>query len=243
MIFGVDTDPPGASRQRLSGSATIAESVFAEMLQRIYDGRLQQGGLINEAVIAAEFNISRGPVREALRRLQGIQLVTREPYLKARVVVLTQDGACELFEMRMALEGIACRLAAERMTVEELEELALELEQHRQRTLEGEGAVGGEPRAFDFHERIVRASRNSRIVDALCGDLYHLLRIYRRRSGEVPERKGQPYAEHWQIVRAIRARDPELAESLMRSHVGRAADHLFVNLPQTAGEATDSRLA
>ena len=39
---------------------------------------------------------------------------------------------------------------------------------------------------FDFHERIVRGSRNSRIADALCGDLYHLLRIYRRRSGAVP---------------------------------------------------------
>jgi len=93
---------------------------------------------------------------------------------------------------------------------------------------------------FDFHERVVRGSRNSRIVDALCGDLYHLLRIYRRRSGAVEQRKSQAYAEHWQIVRALRARDGELAESLMRSHVARAAEHLFTSLPQFTGDSAQS---
>jgi DNA-binding GntR family transcriptional regulator len=216
-------------------TAPLAETVLSQLLQRIYDGTLPQGAPINEAAIAQEFGVSRGPVREAVRRLQGIQLVTREPYLKARVVTLSQEGARELFEMRMALEGLACRLAAERMSDQELQELVRELELDRQRTLAG-GTARDAPRTFDLHERIVRASRNSRIVDALCGDLYHLLRMYRRRSGAVPERKSQAYAEHWQIVRALRARDGELAESLMRSHVARAAEHLFTSLPLITGE-------
>jgi DNA-binding GntR family transcriptional regulator len=216
-------------------TAPLAETVLSQLLQRIYDGTLPQGAPINEAAIAQEFGVSRGPVREAVRRLQGIQLVTREPYLKARVVTLSQEGARELFEMRMALEGLACRLAAERMSDQELQELVRELELDRQRTLAG-GKSKDAPRTFDLHERIVRASRNSRIVDALCGDLYHLLRMYRRRSGAVPERKSQAYAEHWQIVRALRARDGELAESLMRSHVARAAEHLFTSLPLITGE-------
>jgi DNA-binding GntR family transcriptional regulator len=223
-------------------TAPLAETVLSKLLQRIYDGTLPQGAPINEAGIAQEFGVSRGPVREAVRRLQGIQLVTREPYLKARVVTLSQEGARELFEMRMALEGLACRLAAERMSDQEIQELVRELELDRQRTLAG--ATGkNAPRTFDLHERIVRASRNSRIVDALCGDLYHLLRMYRRRSGAVPERKSQAYAEHWQIVRALRARDGELAESLMRSHVARAAEHLFTSLPLITGEQQQGEAA
>ena len=215
-----------------SKATPLAETILSELLQRIYDGRRVPGSPVNELLIAEEFKVSRGPVREAVRRLQGIQLVTREPYLKARVVALTPEAARELFEMRMALEGVACRLAAERMTDQEIHELLLEMEMDRQRTLKGENTATDAPKVFDFHERIVRGGRNQRIVEALCGDLYHLLRIYRRRSGAVPERKSQAYAEHWQIVRALRARDGDLAESLMRSHVARAAEHLFANLPQ-----------
>lgn len=224
-------------------STPLAETVLSELLQRIYDGRLAQGVAINEAAIAEEFGVSRGPVREAVRRLQGLQLITREPYVKSRVVTLTQQGAQELFEMRLALEGMACRLAAERMGDDEIADLIRELEQDRQRTLSGKGRSKDAPKVFDLHERIVRGSRNSRIIDALCGDLYHLLRMYRRQSGAVPERKDQAYAEHWQIVRALRARDGELAESLMRSHVGRASAHLFDKLPLITGSSAESRSA
>ena len=223
-------------------SPPLADTILGELLQRIYDGRLAQGDPINEAVIAEEFGVSRGPVREAVRRLQGIQLITREPYLKARVVTLTQEGARELFEMRMALEGVACRLAAQRMTEDEINDLLRELEQDRQRTLAGKNTKST-AKAFDFHERIVRGSRNSRIVDALCGDMYHLLRMYRRRSSAVPERKSQAYAEHWQIVRALRARDGELAESLMRAHVLRADEHLFTSLPLITSDTAAPRRA
>lgn len=216
--------------QTLASGMPLAEVILAKLLERIYDGRIGSGEPINEAAIAQEFGVSRGPVREAVRRLQGIQLVTREPYLKARVVTLTQEGVRELFEMRMALEGLACRLAAERMTESEIQELMQELETDRQRVLAGKHGQN-EPKHFDLHERIVLASRNRRIADTLCGDLYHLLRMYRRRSGAVLERKSQAYAEHWQIVRAIKARDGELAESLMRSHVARAAEHLLGTVP------------
>lgn len=215
----------------------LAETILRELLRQIYEGHLAQGAAINEVAIADQFGVSRGPVREAVRRLQGLQLVTREPYVKARVVTLTQEGARELFEMRLALEGMACRLAAHRMREGEVEELLRELDQDHERRASSHAGASDSPRIFDFHERIVRASRNSRIIAALCGDLYHLLRMYRRRSGAVPERKGHAYSEHWQILRALRARDGELAESLMRAHVAHAEEQLFANLPPITGDA------
>ncbi|MGD9942038.1 MAG: GntR family transcriptional regulator [Burkholderiaceae bacterium] len=215
----------------------LADRIFRHLLDSIYNGSLQPGSLINEVAIAQEFSVSRGPVREAVRRLQGIQLVTREPYLRARVATLSAESALELFQMRMVLEGLACRLAAQRMSDEAIAQLLVELENDRQAYMQSNGGTAHAPRVFDFHERIVRASGNNRIIDTLCGDLYHLLRLYRRRSGAVPERKDTAYAEHWQIMRALKARDGDLAESLMRSHIERAAAHLFQNLPSGAGQS------
>lgn len=204
---------------------TLGEEIFGRILDLIYSTELAPGMVVNESVLATRFGVSRGPVREAIRRLQGIQLVSREPFLRARVVSLSAQAILELFQMREALEGYACRLAAQQMRDAEIDALIADLETAHSRD-QPEGA------RFDFHERVVRASGNSRIIDSLCGDLYHLLRIYRRISGAVPERKELAFTEHWQILRAIKMRDGALAESLMRSHVERAGRHVLAQVPE-----------
>jgi len=214
---------------------TLGEEIFGRILDLIYSTELAPGMVVNESVLATRFGVSRGPVREAIRRLQGIQLVSREPFLRARVVSLSAQAILELFQMREALEGYACRLAAQRMSEAEIDALIADLEAAHS------GQQPPEAARFDFHERVVRASGNSRIIDSLCGDLYHLLRIYRRISGAVPERKELAFTEHWQILRAIKMRDGALAESLMRSHVERAGRHVLAQVPETPSlAATDA---
>ncbi|MDR0810481.1 MAG: GntR family transcriptional regulator [Gemmobacter sp.] len=199
---------------------TRGDEVFEKILNLILSCELPPGAFVNESTLAAEFGVSRGPVREAIRRLQGIQLVTREPYVRARVVTLTKRGVVELFETREALEGFACRLATQSMTDEQIMALDQELDSMRHPASDNSAH-------FDFHERIVRDSGNQRIIDILCGDLYHLLRIYRRISGAVPERREVAFHEHWQIIRALRIREADLAESLMRSHIRRAREQIL----------------
>ncbi|NYE24996.1 GntR family transcriptional regulator [Pigmentiphaga litoralis] len=208
----------------------LADMVFGYVLDAIYDGELAPGSVVNEVALAQKFGVSRGPVREAVRRLQGIQLLTREPYVKARVVSLSAETALELFQMRMALEGMACSLATRRMSDADIAQLLTELQEERERERQAKQSGIKAPRVFDFHERVVKACGNQRIIHALCGDLYHLLRVYRRHSGTVLERKHDAYNEHWQILRAMQTRDADLAESLMRSHIERAAQHLFKHL-------------
>ncbi|MBS7543829.1 GntR family transcriptional regulator [Ancylobacter oerskovii] len=206
-----------------SEASTLGERVFEQMLDMIYRGDLAPGSVVNEAALAVRFQVSRGPIREAVRRLQGIQLVTREPFAKARVVKLSRQALADLYEMREALEGYACRLVTERMSDQDLAELIAALETARQDYLRD-----GQPESlsdFDFHSRIIRASGNARLISTLYGDLYHLLRMMRRIKGHVPQRKHDAYSEHWQIIRAIKARDADLAESLMRAHIRRAAAH------------------
>lgn len=208
-------------------SKTIGDEVFERLLMRIQTGDLVPGTTLIESSLATDFGVSRGPVREAIRRLQGIQLVSRESYLKARVINLTPRAVQELFEMREALEGFACRLATETMSDTDLTKLERDFE---------DGKLGDPEANFDnsmltdFHSRIVKASGNTRIIAALCGDLYNLLRIYRRWSGSTGDRRPIANREHWQIIRAMKMRDPDLAESLMRSHIARAKRHLTVEV-------------
>lgn len=213
--------------------APLTDVVYQRMLDGIHSGGLTPGSVINEVELAREFGVSRGPVREAVRRLQGIQIVTREPYMKARVVTMTAESAMELFQVRMGLEGVACFLAAQRMTDEDIAQLQNDMDAYyHNKGSQGAQSAQGEARRFDLHERIVRASGNKRIIAALCEDLYHLLRIYRRHSGSALERKDEAHDEHWQIVRALASRDARLAESLMRSHIERAAIHIAGQLSE-----------
>ena len=222
-------DDADVTRSAEDAAAPFAEEVFRNLLRKIYNGHLAPGSVLNEVTLANEYGLSRGPVREAMRRLQGYRLVMREPYQRARVVRLTTNSMRQLFEVRIALEGMACALAAQRLSEEALRTVSDELEQFRPRveTSAGSHRLYDDEKVFDFHERIVRASGNERIVEMLCGDLYHLLRMYRKRSGAAPERKDRAWQEHWQIVRALKARDGDLAESLMRAHIGRAMEHLL----------------
>lgn len=204
----------------------LADTIYQALLDAIYEGKMPPGSTINEVALAAQFGVSRGPIREAIRRLQGIQLVTREPYIKAKVIELNAEAAAELFQLRMALEGMACFLATHTMSDNEIDTLIEKLEQNRQSYFNKSPG----PFNFDFHEHIVKASNNKRIIQLLCDDLYYLLRIYRRHSGDVVERKEKAFDEHWQILRAIKLRDAHLAESLMRAHISHAAQHLFLRL-------------
>lgn len=224
----MEQDDETAAAVTIQRGDTRGDEVFEKILGLILNCELAPGDVVNESALATLFGVSRGPVREAIRRLQGIQLVTREPYFRARVVTLSPEGVTELFQTREALEGYACRLATENMPVEALETLEADL-------VAALGSASKPAERFDFHERVVRAGGNQRIINILCGDLYHLLRIYRHISGAVPERKEVAFQEHWQILRAMKNRDTELAESLMRSHIRRAGQHVQAASGNKAG--------
>lgn len=199
---------------------TRTDAAFERLAELIVSGEIAPGSTVNEAEWADRLGVSRGPIREAVRRLQGRRLVTREPYLKAKVVELSVDNLIDIFELREALEGMACRLATKRMPDEALRATVEQLEANRSR----EGV------RFDFHVAIAQGSGNGRIIEALCDDLYYLLRLYRRHSGSALGRSEEAAHEHWQIARAMLSRDADLAESLMRSHIGRATANLTSKL-------------
>ena len=97
-------------------SETLAESVFRRIQTAIVRGDIAPGSKISEPELARTYGISRGPLREAIHRLEGQRLLVRVPHVGARVVSLNHAELIELYEIRESLEGMACRLAAERMS-------------------------------------------------------------------------------------------------------------------------------
>lgn len=200
---------------------TLSENVFRRIQAAIVSGEIAPGSKISEPELARTYGISRGPLREAIHRLEGQRLVVRVPHVGARVVSLTHAQMIELYQIRESLEGLACRLAAERMSETQIQQLrdVLHTHEHDAAFQAGLGYYQQEG-DFDFHYRIIQGSGNQTLSQMLCGELYQLVRMYRIQFSTTPNRPRQAFAEHHRILDAIADRDGELAELLMRRHIG-----------------------
>ncbi|MCG7900272.1 MAG: GntR family transcriptional regulator [Candidatus Thiodiazotropha lotti] len=198
----------------------LTERLFDALQRAIVEGELPQGSKISEPELARQHGVSRGSLREAMARLEARKLVERKPNLGARVVTLSYEQLIEIFQLREALEGMAARLAAQNMSEKEIEELQSLLNQHGEQIAEQHGQAYFQKQGdLDFHYRIVQGSKNKQLIELLCNDLYHLLRMYRYQFGMRSKRSQQAYEEHQYLINAISARDPEMAELLMRQHI------------------------
>ena len=109
---------------------TLSDHIFKKIQAAIVKGEIAPGSKISEPELARQHGVSRGPLREALHRLEGQKLLVRVPHAGARVVSLSQQELSELYEIRESLEGMACRLAAERMSQADIDELRRVLDTH-----------------------------------------------------------------------------------------------------------------
>ncbi|KUJ84855.1 GntR family transcriptional regulator [Microbulbifer flavimaris] len=201
-------------------SLSLAERLFLTLRGEIVEGQIPAGSKISEPELARRFNASRGSLREALMRLESLGLLERRVNVGARVVDLTERGLLELYDVREALEGMACRLAALERTEEDLAALRQMLARHEQQEELQAGRAYFQPEGdFDFHFRIVQASGNDLLIDTLCNRLYYRVRMYRYQLGMASPRAKRAFHEHSHIIEAIEAGDGELAEILMRRHI------------------------
>jgi DNA-binding GntR family transcriptional regulator len=213
------------------GVRSVVGLAYDELRAMIVDGRLAPGARVGQAELADALGISRGSVREALRRLAGDGLVEFEVNRGFFVVELGLGRVLERLEARLHLEPVIARLAAERRTDEDL--AALRRSIHDERSARTAAAAHDAIRAF--HLAVVEATRNDalvRVFDSLwIADVGRRL-LARRRTQ--PDWQESDVEEHQKLLEAIDARDGDRAESLMREHVESAWRHW--SSPQT--EAT-----
>ncbi len=206
---------------------TAADRVFESLQDAIVRGEIPPGSRVGETELAVRFGTSRGPLREALRRLESRHLVERTPHVGIRIASLGYAALIEIYFVREALEGMAARLAALHMTDAEVAGLKALLAAHEQdEALKADTAYFQQEGDLDFHYRIIQGSHNAALAEMLIGELYHRIRMYRYQVSAYANRPKKAFGEHQRIVEAIEARDGDLAEMLMRRHLSSARQNI-----------------
>ena len=204
--------------------SNLREQVKDVLLQRIVEGDYEPGARIVETRIAQELGVSQGPVREALRDLEQLGCVVHEPGRGCSVRAFSPDDLLEAFPVRAALEALAARLAAGRISDAELAELDSQLA--RMRRAAGRRDAHDQSQAnASFHATIVRAARNH-ILERQWRMLEPFSRTYLTVS-----RPGIDLLHlsdrHEPVLDALRRRDPEAAAEAMHEHLMGAAELLM----------------
>lgn len=194
-----------------------SEALRDSIEEMIATGKLRPGEHLDETEMAAQFSVSRTPIREALIQLSSMGLVVIRPRRGAVVADIAPQRLVEMFEVMAELEAMCGRLAARRMSAEE-----------HARLLAAHHACDDARNANDadeyyykneaFHQEIYAGSHNEFLAEQ-AHTLRRRLRPYRRLQLRVRDRLSTSYSEHEQIVNAIVAGDSDAAAERLRNHV------------------------
>jgi DNA-binding GntR family transcriptional regulator len=211
---------------------TASSAVAARIREAIIGGMLQPGERLKEEQLARELGTSRTPVREALRVLQSEGLIVALPN---RGAVVRSYGLAELEEMydlRELLEGHAARRAAERITPDDVAELAASCDRFAELVTGADVPSLVEENAY-FHGTILRAADSQRLT-TMVQEVVALPLVYRSYVWYSPEQAHESYAFHRRLVEAFGGNDAGLAEQVMREHVAAARAVLVAHIGEFA---------
>ena len=203
---------------------SIADQVFEELEREILSGTYERGEILTELKLSEQLGVSRTPIREALRRLEQEHII--EPTSKgARVIGITRDDISDICEIRLRLEGLAARWAAERADEAGIQALkeTLELQEFYTQKQDPESIKNADSR---FHQTIYSLCGSHSMQDTL-DPLHRKLVKYRRVSVSKSSRAQLSFKEHQAIYEAIAAHDGEKAEKLTIQHVMNARDSIL----------------
>lgn len=202
---------------------SLAEQVYERILDEICDGTLPPNSRLIQDELAEIYEVSRQPVQQAMILLRERGFVTDAP--KRGVVVASLDVALmrSVYQVREVLDGLACRLAAERADRLEAQEEGAALIAKGREAIAG-GSIARQIAAdLAFHEFVTALSGNPVIEEVGRPHLHHMRRI----MGEVLRvDRAVPsdiWDEHAEILQAIVEKDPDRAEKLGRAHIDRAS--------------------
>ncbi|MCS0459834.1 GntR family transcriptional regulator (plasmid) [Rhizobium sp. T1473] len=213
-------------RKQLTRAGTTVEQMVRAIADMIVTGVFAPGERMDELSLATRFDVSRTPVREALRELGAMGLVDREPNRSAVVANVTEGYLHSMFEAMSELEAICARLSAERMTVEERRFLELA---HRASAKLVHAGADEDYASYntEFHTRLYRGAHNDHIFE-LVTQTRARLAPFRRAQFRLPGRLARSYDEHDVIVTAIMRGEAAAAGQAAYSHVAIVSDASIV---------------
>ena len=202
-------------RQRQSTPTAVARV----LRQAILEGVLKDGQALPQDELAAQFGLSRIPIREALRQLEGEGLVSVQPHRGAVVSSLSRDELQEMCDIRLALESLALRLAIARMDTETLAQACTILVR-----IDDEQDVATHWSAYNwqFHSTLYAPAQRPRLL-ALIKSTHDNVDRYLRMHVSLLNYKAQGQIEHWNLLEACRRRDATAALGILDEHIAGVA--------------------
>jgi DNA-binding GntR family transcriptional regulator len=203
------------------GEADIGQHVFRSLRRRIISGELAPGAQLHELGLAAELGVSRNRLREAFTRLEVIGLVDRPPNRGAFVHRLTVGEAREIFEARIALEGMCARLAASNVEPSSWEDL-LEFFGPATEAMIEEGDLEAYLRHVAILRRRMMTAANNQTIVSLLVPLLDRSAVAMRRVILATNRASDGLVQYRAVLDALRAGDADRAEALKRAQLREA---------------------
>ncbi len=194
----------------------LSEKAYRLIKEKIITLELPPSSLINEQTLMEELELGRTPIREALQRLAAEGLVNVVPRRGIFVANIHITDLQKIFEVRMLLEGFCARLAAERITDEQIAEMEAVLQELAQ-------AQNADIETFmiideRFHALLYQAAGNEFLAEALDRLYAPSLRLWYLVVDRLADLRGE-IATHREIIPALKARDGAQAEAVMRQHI------------------------
>jgi DNA-binding GntR family transcriptional regulator len=208
----------------ISTPVSLERFAYEAIKEAILTFRLKPGQSLVESDLASQLAISKTPVRDALMKLQKEGLVEKIPYTGTYVSPINRQNLTEIFQIRAVLEGLAVRLATINNNVDEIDKLQTVIDNHALSARDNEISIASKFNS-QFHDAIIQLSSNTLLSQILANFDDHLKR-YRILSNYQNNRLQKSVEEHQAVLNAIRQRDPELAETLLRLHLMSALEDL-----------------
>jgi DNA-binding GntR family transcriptional regulator len=207
----------------LTSEAKLSVVAYGALLDMILRGTIAPGELVTERQIAARLGMSRTPVREAVRRLEGEGTLERQRSGALIVRPYSMEEFLHALAVRRLLEGEAARLAAGRIAPEVLAALRDRIARLRRDGM----AESARQDDRDFHAAIAQASGNP-VLATTIADLRKHTAMFR--LGRLPERLDQVCDEHLAIAEALASGDGDAARAVMQNHIDNVRAHLLRRL-------------
>lgn len=215
----------------------LTEQIYRRLENEIIDGRLGPGDRLNEKQLAEQQGTSRGPVREACRRLEQGGLVEFRQNRGFFVRVLDLAEVLEIYDVRAALFGQAGRILARRITMAQIEELE-DLDRQM-----NDAVQSGDADLFyvlnrQFHARIMAFTGNRHLASIYEG-LDRELHIWRKRALILDGNVRASADEHSEILRELRGGNPSRLARILRDHSLAGRNRLLRTMPDRTADAED----
>lgn len=214
--------------------SSLTSKVFRQLERKILDGTLASGTALTETKLSEELGVSRTPVREALFQLEQEGLVSIVHNKSAVVVGVTEKDIEDIYTIRMQIEGLASKWAAERITVEEVSRLREIAELELFYAKRGDIA---QSRNLDtsFHSILYTACGSTPLKNTLIS-FHNYIGRAREASFGTGGRAEISAHEHMGILEAVQNGDGELAERLTKEHIKNAKANLIESLRKGRAE-------